>query len=214
MLTLTALLAACGDDEPSDGPSADGSGPTTASSDGTEPTGPTGPTEPTEPTEPGGSSGASDPTGTGEPPETDPPAEGTTVELDDLSFVLPDLYEVNSQSGGTLVAGRKGVATPSEKVLIATTFVGSTATLESFYRQHLRVAAYTGKPSRLPDVEIDGVPMYHVEGPLGSLIHQQAFGGVANENYFSLELVFADDFPAEREQALVEAIIGSVEFTP
>jgi hypothetical protein len=90
--------------------------------------------------------------------------------------------------------------------------VAGAETFESVYRAHLRSSSYTREPERLPDVTVDGVRLWHVDAPVSSLIHQQAWGGVVGDYTFTLEMTFADDFPEDQEQALVDALLGSIEW--
>lgn len=183
LLVCATLLGACGDDATTPGPAS-----------GTASSSPS----------PSSSPGAS------EPEPTEPsvqPATGAQVELGSLTLNLPAGFEPREASsmGGDLVTA----SGPDGAARIA--FVAA----EDFNRQSLDKAVefaittgfWTRKPKRLPDVEVDGVTMYHLSGPSGAGFTDVQFG-TEHGGYDTSLTISASGSAAER-QHLIDSILAT-----
>lgn len=180
LLVCATLLGACGEDATTPGPASSSSS--------------------------GSSSGASEP----EPEPTEPsvqPATGAKVELGGLTLNLPAGFEPREASsmGGDLVTA----SGPDGAARIA--FVAA----EDFNRQSLDKAVefaittgfWTHKPRRLPDVEVDGVTMYHLSGPSGAGFIDVQFG--AEHGGYDTNLTISASGSAVERQHLIDSILAT-----
>jgi hypothetical protein len=191
LLSLSAGLGACGDDDPEQEP-----GPTSSASPSTGATGQTTsePTSP-DPTDPSASDSNTDPS----------VAPATGIQLDEASSTVtapagwkkqPEILEYAS-------AAAKG---QSSLQLVDSGDISGGASLDSLAESTLDTLPPGAKGERLPDVELDGQPFLHVRYTVkGEPLEHHTFTTIRNERNVGLDFVLL-----ERDAATNPALIDSV----
>lgn len=190
-VTILALGAACSGDpgvEPAPDPSSGGATSSTA-----------------------GSPGATDPTGSVEP--TVAPATGPRLSMPHARLRIPAGWYVGDQ----LVTSHKDGQDPDSTSLLSlgeTPALGSTADLTELRRNALDVArrVYPMTPEQRPDVEVDGVEMYHLEGRVQPLNWESEFGAIVDDHVVVLRFHLSPRTPLTERRQLVDSVLATFEW--
>lgn len=181
VVLLPVGLAACGGDDP--GPSPDPSSP--GSTVGT----------------PTGASG--DPTS--DPTSSVAPATGPRVVTSRFSFRAPEGFEKSPVAGEFLGSARDLLA--DDTVYFSILEDHRPASLDELRESYLRNAPYEKPPRVLPDLEIDGVTVFHVAGPIDDRSYGEAFGALVDGAGVTIE--FQIHSPAPRRREIVDSTMAT-----
>lgn len=173
------LLAGCGDDDP----------PTPAPSGST--TSPTKTTSPSEATSP-----------TGEPPVE--PAGGKQETFGSFTMSFPKGWDVRPLSAMAMAAS----GPDGEHLGVSAVPTTTQLSTDRLARDAVEDASFVGKPVRFDDVEVDGVLMYHVRGPLGADQTRDLVG--AEYGGYEMTLQLTTQLPEAAQQELVESLLASI----
>lgn len=188
---LAALLlvgAACSD---SGEPQAE---PSRATSDAT-PTSSPDPTEPTEPTEP--------------PESTVAPATGPELRMPLSSVRAPEGWKVDDQMVRTLMSASSRLRSVGLGEINA---FGSQATLDEQVKIRNKATIYQLIPKRMPDVELDGVPFYHLSGKIQPLNWTEEYGTIVEDRIVTLIFQFSPPgTPAGRDR-IVDQVLATFQW--
>lgn len=193
-VTVLVLGAACSDGpggESSPGPSSGGATSSAAGSPGgTDPTGPTGSPEPTV-----------------------APATGPRLSMPHARLRIPAGWYVGDQ----LVASHQDGQDPGSTSVLSlgeTPALGSTADLTELRRNALNVArrVYPMTPRPRPDVEVDGVEMYHLEGRVQPLNWESEFGVIVDDHIIVLRFHLSPRIPLAQRHQLVDSVLATFEW--
>lgn len=178
LLVCSALLSGCGDDEKSPGDGPSAS-PTSVSPS------PSG-------SEPGES--------------TVEPASGAQVELGSLTVSYPEGFEPRESEamGAELVTA---TGPDGERVGLSAYEDFSHESLAKAVDLAITTGLWTSEPERLDDLDVDGVPMYHLSGPDGAGATLEQFG--AEFGGYDMTLTVSTEGSAAERQALIDSILAT-----
>lgn len=173
------LLAGCGDDDPPT--PAPSSSPTETVAD---------PSESATPTD--------------DPSPAVEPASGEQVTFGSLTLSFPKGWDVRELSAMALASS----GPDGEQFAVLAVPTTTRLSTDELAKDALGDAAFVGKPVRLDDVEVDGVPMYHVRGPLGADQTRDRVG--AEYGGYEMVLQLTTVLPKAAHQELIDSVLASV----
>jgi hypothetical protein len=173
------VLAGCGDDDPPEPEPTAAPSETTAS-----------PSESATPTD--------------EPSPTVEPASGPQETFGSLTLNFPEGYDVRQLSGMAMAAS----GPDGEHIAVLAVPTDRQTPLDKLVRFPLDDSVFVGKPVRLEDVEVDGVPMYHVRGALGADQTRDLIG-VEHGGYW-MTLQFTTLMPKAAREKLIDSVLASI----
>ncbi len=144
---------------------------------------------------------------TGEAPsETSEPAAGPEIKLGSLTLSYPEGYDPReSEAMGAEVVTATG---PDGERLGLTAYEDfSHESLAKAVDLAITTGLWTSKPDRLDDLDVDGVPMYHLSGPGGAGATIEQFG--AEFGGYDMTLVVSTEGSAADRQALIDSILAT-----
>lgn len=167
---------------------------------------------------PATSATGADPAPTSSPtlkPAPDPTAAvGELVELDGVTFRLPEDYRVaRSISGQRFSAERRGSVLGDPISVIVIDSLGLIYPLRKLARMHNNGSLYSMDPDYLAPVTIAGQEWYHLEGKVRSLAWAAAYGFNDAERAVDLAFQFSTDVPMAKRRSIVDSVLASIELT-
>lgn len=131
-----------------------------------------------------------------------------------LSVVVPRSWEVQQVEllggGSASGSGEQGI------VMIESVPVDPDAPgrpVDQVARRALATETWEREPERLPDVELLGVPMFHLRGPTDSLFVVENWGGVIDGVEVQIRITQPRTVPAAERRAFRDDVIGSLRRT-
>lgn len=179
LLVCAALLAGCGGDEPSTaGPDQETSASPTA----------TASAEPSEPAV--------------------EPADGPRVKVNSLVIRTPKGYTTRRSSVGGLDIELVTASGPGFERLSFGSYPGYRPhSLDELVKKAAADVEWKRRPERLDDIEVDGVMMYHLSGPIGVGYTNEQFGAEVGNRIFRI-VVSTEGGQAERQE-LADSILAT-----
>lgn len=172
------VLAACGDDDP---PAPEPSGSTTS------------PTETPSPSET---------TGPSDEPSVEP-ASGKQETFGSFTMNFPKGFDISRPAGLILVG-----TGPDVFIAVHAIETVTQDSLNALARIALADAVYKGKPVRKENLVADGVPMFHVSGPIGAGRTRDLVG--VEYGGFQMQLDFTTSLPEPARQQLIDSVLASI----
>ncbi len=173
------LLAGCGDDDP---PTPAPSGSTTSPTDSASPSETTSPSD---------------------EPSVEP-ASGQQETFGSFTMNFPKGWDVRALSDMAMAAS----GPDGEHLGVSAVPTTTQLSTDKLARDAIEDAMFVGKPVRFDDVEVDGVLMYHVRGPLGADQTRDLVG--AEYGGYEMTLQLTTQLPEAAQQELIESMLASV----
>jgi hypothetical protein len=169
----------------------------------------------------GGSSPEADPTlasaassgSTGTPSDEPPPttssvapATGVRVDTSRFSFRAPEGFE-NRSISGELIGSVVDLA-PDDSIFFSIFEDYRPATLDELAQAYLDSSSYQKLPKRMPDTEIDGMPVFHLSGPVSDRSYADAYGLVIDGA--GVNITFEVHSDATRRQEIIDSTLQTL----
>ncbi len=148
-------------------------------------------------------------------PTTDPnAATGKLIELEGLSFRLPEDYHVVRNTNGRIFeADRRGslVGDPIQVIIVDS--LGVSYSLRKLARIHNKGSLYSMDAAYLAPVTFAGQEWYHLEGQVRPLAWAAAYGFNDADHDVDLSFEFSTQVPLAKRRAIVDSVLATVELT-
>jgi len=159
----------------------------------------------------GGETTSSTPSPTDSPSPTVEPASGPEMvpEEGGAAMRAPEGYTLMPQSLNTAVSAED----PQARGFVTLSVLPSAREGDLDELARIGMKRFDGKPTRLPDVEIQGVTFYHLAGENAVGLHQDHYAAAYENKLATLQFnFFSSEFSKQQRQEIIDSVLATFEW--